>query len=150
MTDAENDALQKDIRRALIRRIIIIIVVILALVVIAAFAFHQFKIYSNARLKLREAKNVKVSLEMIDTEYYAVGTSIYDDTAQGNIRKGASSHMERLLGELEGSVKLTGYDLKKRQIVGLEYQTNDYLVRYTRVGDEEKWEICLIKEILTY
>ena len=150
MTASENESLQRDIRRAFFRRIMIYIGVILALAIIATFVFHQFKIYSNARLKLREAKNIKMSLEMINTEYYALGLSIYDEKAEGNIRKGAYTHMEKLQGELEGTVKLTGYDSAKRQITGLEYETKDYIVRYTRIGEEGEWKICLIKELLTY
>ncbi|MBR4341619.1 MAG: hypothetical protein IKP88_02725 [Lachnospiraceae bacterium] len=150
MSATENESLQRDIRRAFFRRIMIYIGVILAIAVIAVIAFRQFNTYSNARLKLREAKNIKISLEMVNTEYYALGLSIYDDTAEGNIRKGAYTHVEKLQGTIEGTVRLTGYDSKNRQITGLEYETEDYIVRYSRDGEEGKWVVCMIKELLTY
>lgn len=150
MTAAESESLQRDIRRAFFRRIMIYIGVILALVIVVTYAFHQFKIYSNARLKLREAKNVKMSLEILNTEYYAAGISIYDDTAEGNLRKGAKAYVEKIQGELEGEVKLTGYDSKNRIITGLEYETKDYIVRYIRNGEEDTWTVSLIRELLTY
>ena len=81
MTAEENEILQRDIRKALFRRIMLYIVVIAALVVVAVFVFRQFKIYSNARLKLREANNIKITLEMLNTEYYAAGMSRYDEKA---------------------------------------------------------------------
>jgi len=150
MTASDNETLQRDIRRAMFRRIMTYIGIIVALAVIVAFVFHQFKVYSNARLKLREAKNIKMSLEVIDTELYAFGTSIYDDTCEGNIRKSAYAHVEKLQGKIEGLIKLTGYDSAKRLITELEYETKDYIIRYTRTGEQEEWKVCLIKELLTY
>jgi hypothetical protein len=150
MKESDNISLQRDIRRAFFRRIAIYVVVILALVIFATFVFHQFKIYSNARLKLREAKNIKMSLEMVNTEYYALGLSIFDETEKGNIRKGAYAYVERIQGDLEGTIKLTGYDSSKRIITGLEYETEEYIVRYTKNDENGEWKVCLIKELLTY
>lgn len=150
MTAAENESLQKDIRRALIRRIMIYTGVILAIVIAFTFAFRQFKIYSNARLALREAKNIKMSLEMINTEYYAIGISIYDDTAEGNIRKGAHDYVKKIQGDIKGEMKLTGYDSANRIITGIEYETDNYIVRYSKNGKEETWKVSLIKELLSY
>ena len=150
MTAAENESLQKDIRRAFIRRIMIYIGVILAIVIAFTFAFRQFKIYSDARLALREAKNIKMSLDMINTEYYAIGISIYDDTAEGNIRKGARDYVKKIQGDLKGEMKLTGYDSSNRIITGIEYETDNYIVRYSKNGKEEIWKVSLIKELLSY
>lgn len=150
MTASDKATLQKDIRRAFFRRVMMYAGIILVVVLALVFAFRQFKIYSNARLALREAKNVKLSLEMINTEYYGVGLSIYDDTAEGNIRKGVLSHVERLQGGLNGSIKLTGYDNSKRMITSFEFENEDYIVRYYRNGEAEIWQVCMIKEILLY
>ena len=150
MTAEENEILQRDIRKALFRRIMLYIVVIAALVVVAVFVFRQFKIYSNARLKLREAKNIKITLEMLNTEYYAAGMSIYDEKADGNLRKGALAYVEKIQGELKGTVKLTGYNSSKREITGLEYETEEYIVRYYTKDEGDVWQVCLIKDLLTY
>lgn len=150
MTTADNERLQRDIRRALIRRVLIYAGVILAIIVVFTFAFRRFKIYSNARMALREAKNVKMSLEMVNTEYYAVGISIYDDSGIGNLRKGARDYVYKIQGNLKGEIKLTGYDSTKRLITGLEYETDDYIVRYSFIENEEKWQVCLIEELLSY
>ena len=150
MSVSDNETLQRDKQRAFFRRIMIYIGVIIAIIVIGAFLFHQFKVYSNARLRLREAKNIKISLEMIDTEYYAFGLSVYDDTADRNIRNGVCDHVEKLQGKLEGTIKLTGYDLTNRQITGFEYETEDYIVRYEKNDIENIWTVCLIKELLKY
>lgn len=150
MNASDSDSLRRDIRRAFIRRILIYAGVILAIVIVFAIAFSQFKRYSNARLVLREAKNIKMGLEMVNTEYYGAGLSIYDDSADGNIRKGALEHVKKLQGEPDGAIKLFGYDTSERLITGLEYETEEYIVRYTRKGEEEKWTVSLIKKLLEY
>ena len=87
---------------------------------------------------------------MINTEYYAIGISIYDDTAEGNIRKGAYDYVKKIQGELKGEMKLTGYDSANRIITGIEYETENYIVRYSKNGKEETWRVSLIKELLSY
>ena len=150
MTATENKSLQRDIRRALFRRIMVYAGVILAIVLVFTIAFRQFKIYSNARLALREAKNIKMSLEMVNMEYYALDISIYDDTADGNLRKGAYDYVRKTQGDFKGEIRLVGYDSTNRRITGLEYETEDYIVRYSHIGEEDKWQVCQIKELLTY
>ena len=150
MTAADNESLRRDIRKAFIRRILTYIAVIIILVIVVSVVFRQFHIYSNARLALREAKNVKMSLEMINLEYYAAGISIYDDTAEGNLKKGAKAYVEKIQGNIDGLIRLTGYDSAKRLITGLEYETNEYIVRFTRHNEEETWTVSLIKELLKY
>lgn len=140
----------QDERRNAIRRILLIAIVICALIIVALFAFNSFKTYSEARLALREAKNIKITLEMADLEYYSLGLNIYDETADGNLRQGANEYLHRMQGDIEGIVRLTGYDSSKRKITGLEYELEDYIVRYTYNEEGETWQICQIKELLVY
>ena len=140
----------QDERRNAIRRILLIAIVICALILVALFAFNNFKTYSEARLALREAKNIKITLEMADLEFYSLGINIYDETADGNLRQGASEYLHRIQGDIEGTVRLTGYDSSKRKITGLEYELEKYIVRYTCNDDGETWQICQIKELLVY
>ena len=141
---------QQDERRNMLKRIFLYIAIICAFVIVAFFAFNQFKTYSKARLSLREAKNIKMTLEIADLEYYSVGLNIYDETADGNLRQGAKEYLNRMQDDLEGIVRLTGYDSTKRKITGLEYETADYIVRYTSTDDGENWQVCQIKELLSY
>ena len=140
----------QDERRNAIRRILLIAIVICALILVAIFVFNNFKTYSEARLALREAKNIKLTLEMADLEYYSLGLNIYDETADGNLRQSASEYLHRMQGNLEGTVRLTGYDSSKRKITELEYELEKYIVRYTCNEDGETWQICQIKELLIY
>ncbi len=142
--------LEQDKRRALIRRVIIITVVIIGLLIFSFLAFRSFKTYSEARIALREAKNIKMSLEVADLEYYSVGVYIYDETAESNIRKGALDYVNKIQDNPKGYMRLTGYDTKARKITGFEYETEKYIVRFSHTSEGDKWQIYQIKEILDY
>ena len=86
----------QDERRNAIRRILLIAIVICALILVAIFVFNNFKTYSEARLALREAKNIKLTLEMVDLEYYSFGLNIYDESADGNLRQSANEYLHRM------------------------------------------------------
>ena len=47
-------------------------------------------------------------------------------------------------------MKLTGYDSQMRKITGFEYETEKYIVRFSRNADGDKWQIFQIKELLDY
>ena len=85
-----------------------------------------------------------------DLEYYGVGLSIFDDTAEGNIRKGAQDYVNKIQNNPEGFIKLTGYDSQLRKITGFEYETEKYIVRFSHNADGDKWQIFQIKELLDY
>lgn len=142
--------LEQDKRRAFIRRVLIIGIVLIGLVVFSILAFRSFKLYSDARLTLREAKNIKMTLDVADLEYYSVGLNIYDETAEGNIRKGALAYVNKIQGNPEGIIRLTGYDSQKRKITGFEYETEKYIIRYSHTSDGDSWQVYQIKELLNY
>ncbi|GEM_PF-1474329 len=142
--------LEQDKRRAIIRNVIIITVVIIGVVILAIYTFRSFKLYSEARIALREAKNIKMTLEVADLEYYSIGSSIFDDTAEGNIRKGAYDYVNKIQNNPEGFMKLTGYDSQLRKITGFEYETEKYIIRFSHNSDGDKWQIFQIKELLDY
>ncbi len=142
--------LEQDKRHAFIRRVLIIGIVLIGLVVFSILAFRSFKLYSDARLTLREAKNIKMTLEVADLEYYSAGLNIYDETAEGNIRKGALAYVNKIQGNPEGIIRLTGYDSQKRKITGFEYETEKYIIRYSHTSDGDSWQVYQIKELLNY
>jgi len=150
MNDEVTVRLEKDIRKTYIRRFIIIVICIICLALLIGFIFTSFKKYSDARLALREAKNIKMSLEVADMEYYSVGLNIYDDSAEGNIRKAVLERIKNLHAESDGFVRLTGYDSEKRKITGFEYENPKYIIRYSAASDGDKWQIFQIKELIDY
>lgn len=158
-------SLEENSTRLMIRRILLFLVVIAALFIIGYMLFNRFSNLSDAHQALREAKNIKMSLEMIDHEYYAAGMSIYDENAKGNIRRSAYDYVLRLQGNVSGDIRISGYNTETRTITCLEYEINDFIVRYKLVQDDEEndendekdknetgmsWQVFKIDEILSY
>ena len=150
MTEPGQDKIQKDLRRNLKIRIGIYILVLAALAVVGYLVFSIFRTNSNARMVLREAKNIKLTLEMADMELSATGLTIYDETADGNLRKGALAFVNKMQGNPEGRIRLSGYDSSKRKITAFEYESEDYIVRYTLTPDGDSWGVYMIKEVSVY
>jgi hypothetical protein len=87
---------------------------------------------------------------MADMEYRGIGTTIYDETAEGNIRSGAVAYVNRMQNNPEGRMRLFGYDTSKRKITGFEYETDEYIVRYEYKDNNDTWKVFQIKELLSY
>jgi len=148
----ENNGISREeaLRKMFIRRVIVVALIIAAVIIAITIVFRQFKLYSDARIALREAKNIKISLEVADMELYGAGLSIYDETAEGNLRKGAVVYVNKMQGELQGTFKLTGYDSGRHKITGFEYELEKFIVRYKYNEDGDTWQVFQIKELLTY
>ena len=148
----ENNGISREeaLRKMFIRRVLLIALFIIIAVSVISIAFNQFKIYSDARLALREAKNIKMTLEMADLELYSAGISIFDETSEGNLRKSTLSYVNKMQGETKGEIKLTGYDTAKHKITGFEYELEKYIVRFKSSDDDDSWQVFRIKELLTY
>ena len=61
-------------------RILKAVLIIAGVFIIGASVFLWFYIRTNAKLALRDAKNVYMALNTVEIEYYAQGKSIYDPT----------------------------------------------------------------------
>lgn len=148
----ENNGISREeaLRKMFIRRVIVVALIIAAVIIAITIVFRQFRLYSDARIALREAKNIKISLEVADMELYGAGLSIYDETAEGNLRKGAVTYVNKMQGELQGTYKLTGYDSSRHKITGFEYELEKFIVRYKYNEDGDTWQVFQIKELLTY
>ncbi len=111
-------------------RLKVILIVLLVLLVFGTPAIIYFRISANGRVALREAKNIKLSFQMISIDYYARGESIYDNTRASGMSDGVRERIDEILGH-EGSIKITGYDPGDRTVTGFIYTTRSYQVIYT-------------------
>ena len=75
----------KKIRQNKIRNVIGIFVLLLFL---GTIAFSYFHITTQGRLILREGKNVKLALDMLDVEYYGKQKSVYDSEKRNGLAEG--------------------------------------------------------------
>jgi hypothetical protein len=125
-------------RLHIIKRILIV-AVILIIVCIPIFAY--FRISSSAHIALREAKNVKLTMEMLDIEYYGQGSSVYDGDRKNGLKKGVEDEIWNML-EHGGDVVLQSYNKKKRKITGFTYANQHYQVIYNYDDENgDSWQV---------
>lgn len=133
-----------------IKKIINIVLVLLLLLLIGFPVFGVFHVKTESRLALREAKNVKIRLEMLDIEAYSKGQTIYDDSSSNGLAKGVEKNICEFL-ELDCEIRLTSYDKKKKTVTGFIYNRDNYQVEYSY--DEKKgdtWKVKYLVKILDY
>lgn len=111
-------------------RLKVILIGLLVLLIFGTPAIAYFRISANGRIALREAKNIKLSFQMISIEYYAMGDSIYDNTRTSGMSEGVRERIDEILGH-KGSIKITAYDTGNRMVTGFIYTTGSYQVIYT-------------------
>ena len=110
--------------------------------------FMYFKITTGGRTAFREAKNVKLALNMIDIEYYSKGKSVYEP---GKLHGMSQESLERIQGLLEndGVVDIISYDSKSRTVTCFTYQYGHYKVTYL-YDDGDTWDIDYLVNLYDY
>ncbi len=116
----------------------LLIAVGLFIIGIAVFAF--FKVRSNAKNALREAKNVYLALYTTDIEYYAQGKSIYDHSKADGMADGVKEVVDTL-ADADGKYIITSYNARKREVTGMQYRKGHYLVTFTKKDGHEIWTV---------
>ncbi|MBP5608067.1 MAG: hypothetical protein J6X66_07345 [Lachnospiraceae bacterium] len=126
-----------------------IFLILAAVVFILLAAFFVFKVHSEGRFALREAKNIKLAMLTSDIEQYGVGKSIYMPERHNGLSDAAMLAIERYAGVDDG-VTLLSYDRKSREVKMFTYRTLHYLVTYTYDGEREDWTVDYLWRIFVY
>ena len=96
-------------------KVIKFILIAVGLFIIGIAVFMFFRIRSNAKDALRDAKNVYLALYTTDIEYYAQGKTIYDHSKPDGMAEGVKEKVE-MLADSDGKYRfrplrsLTGKD----------------------------------------
>jgi hypothetical protein len=131
-----------------IRQIKNILLVVLILLVLGVPTFAYFQIKSDAHIALREAKNVKLTLEMLDIEYYAQGSSVYDTSNQNGLKDGVEEEVKKQL-ENDGTVMLQSYSRKQRTIQAFTYTNKHFeVVYYEDEKEGDTWTVRYFIDVM--
>ena len=124
-----------------------LILVVLVFVLLAGF--FVFKVHSEGRMALREAKNVRLALTTADIEMYGAGKSIYSPEMHNGLEDGVMEAVEKYAGVSDG-VTLLSYDRKNREIKMFTYKTQHYMITYILTDSGEEWIVDYLWRIFVY
>ena len=127
-------------------RILKAFLIIAGVLIICASVFLWFYIRTNAKLALRDAKNVYMALNTVEIEYYAQGKSIYDPTRYNGLADGVLQKVKTQVDN-EGTYRILSYDEKKHQILVLQYKMGFYEINFYYSEQQTVWEVNYLMKI---
>ncbi len=141
--------LDKEYNKIVRKRIRIAVMIVLLVVVLFVVLFNYFKITHNGRTAFKEAKNVKLALNMLDIEYYSKGKCVFEPDKKHGLSK---ESIERIKGVVEndGVVDIISYDYELKLVTGFTYQIDNYKVTYRYEDGEDKWDVDFFINLYDY
>ena len=137
----------KKIRRNKIRNMIVIFILLL---ILGAIAFSYFHITTQGRLILREGKNVKLALDMLDVEYYGKQKSVYDSEKRNGLADSIKKRVYDIVNQ-NGEFEILSYDKKEHIILCMVYEKEHYRVVYQCDEDgNDQWKVDYLITIFDY
>lgn len=137
----------KKIRRKKIRNMMGVFVFLL---IFGAVVFSYFHITTQGRLVFREAKNVKLTLEMLDVEYYGRQKSVYDPEKRNGLTEGVEARVYGIAAQT-GRTEILSYDKKEHKILSMVYEKEHYRVVYQLdESGNDRWKIDYLITIFDY
>lgn len=123
--------------------------IVLGALVICMSVFAFFKVKADSHSALRNAKNVRMSLQAADIEMYAAGKTIFNATKKNGLEDGVKQKVEAL-ADPKGLYSITSYDNQKHDLTGMTYRQGNYVVYFTKNGDSITWDVNFIMNIAHY
>jgi hypothetical protein len=127
--EKDEDKITKERKQKKLRTFKLVILAAVVLLIVGVPVFMSFKIKTEGRLALRQAKNVKLAFDMISVEYYGMGISIYDSSSSNGLTKGVRERLDEVVEE-DFDVAVSSYDKNNRKITSFDYTNANYMVRY--------------------
>lgn len=128
---------------------IALLVLIVTCIIVGPFMTVAY-VNSQARIALREAKNVKLAFEMLTVEYYGLGRVIYKPDSPNGLASGVQERIDQLM-EKETNVQLVSYKKETREVIKFIYENEHYRVIYDVSNQaEENWIVDYILPVLKY
>ena len=126
---------------------------ILLVGVLAAFVvlsiYMVWRVRRNADKVLREAKNVRMALSSADVEMYASGKTIFNPHRKNGLEDGVKEKVDSLV-ESKGTYSVTSYNSTEHELTGMTYREGNYIVYFSRNGDDISWNVNMIINVYHY
>lgn len=129
--------------------VIKVILIVLGVLIICMTLFVIFKVKIDSHSALRNAKNVRMSLQSADIEMYAAGKTIFNPSNKNGLEDGVAQKVETY-ADPKGVYSITAYDAKKHELTGMTYRQGNYVIYFTKKGEDVTWDMNLILNIAHY
>lgn len=128
---------------------VLLLILLLLLLSIPVVMYIRFA--TQTRLVLREAKNVRLALQMYDIEAYAHNSTIFDGSRNDGMKDGLQQKIKEYLELDDCHITLTAYDGKEHKVLGFIYERKHFQIIYEynkKTGDSYQFNYIL--KIKTY
>ena len=123
-----------------------IILIIVGVIIIGLSVFFFFKIRTESKAALREAKNIRMALWVADIEMYAQEKSVFDPNNYDGIADGVKAKVEQIT-QPDGAYAITSYNTRSHEITGMTYRTGHYNVVFRKEGDSITWDVTYLMRV---
>ena len=141
--------MEQDIASLAVRKLGKILLIVLIGLIVGAAVFTFFKIRVDAKAALRDAKNVRMALRSVDVEMYAISKSIYNPLEKNGLEEGVKEKADRIYAA-DGNYSITSYDNNHHELTGMTYRTGNFVVYFSKTGDNIRWNVNYILNVYTY
>lgn len=140
----------KNRRKEYFRKFKNVLLMLLLLLVIGVPTFTYFKVTTDGRFALREAKNVNMAFQMLSIEYYGKDISIYNPYSSNGLNEGVAERLADVT-ENRGDIRLLSYDRNTRKVHKFTYETDNVRVTYSlREDGTNEWKVDYLWNIWIY
>lgn len=128
---------------------ILFITAVLAVLLAPMAWYYDFSI--RARSILMDAKNIQLSMCLLNIQYYGVDRVIYQPGTKSGMAADALEDVKRL-SNTDGEIILIYWDYEDNVPGKFYYKTEDFLAiyEYDTIRKEPTWEVLRLNEIINY
>ena len=133
---------KKQFRKYMIQRIALYILVIVLIVGILYPVGWYMMRKGEARLAVREAKNLELVMHLLAVEAYGLGTDFYDSKTESGVSRQFEDEVRKYSGA-KGDFIVTRWSEEKNRPEAFSYMTDRLVVRYflDRETTQAQWTV---------
>lgn len=128
---------------------ILFITAVLAVLLAPMAWYYDFSI--RARSVLMDAKNIQLSMRLLNIQYYGVDRVIYQPGTKSGMATDTLEDIKHL-SNTDGEIILIYWDYEDNVPGKFYYKTEDFLAiyEYDTIRKEPTWEVLRLNEIINY
>lgn len=139
--------MNKEVRQIIFQKIKKFIFVIALIFIVCCPLFIYFRISTETKICLREAKNIKLAFETVGIQYYGNDRIVYNPYNEGNLEDGVLDKIDKLL-DINGDIEILSYDWNAKKVTSFVYWKKQYRVVYVLdKNGNDTWQVDYIINI---